>query len=92
MPSLLDLVQELRVTLDDVFDGVGRVCVERLPHLSAERVAGRRYQEKGGGEVGWRGVHEGVVTLSTQKMRVSKPRCRMRRRPSDASAAVQGLG
>lgn len=73
---LLELVQELQVTLDDVFDVVGRVCVERVLELSAEQVAGERHQGKAGGEVGWHGTQEGVVTLSTEKIRVRKPRLR----------------
>ena len=49
---LVELVQELKVTLDDVFDVVGRVCVERVLELSAEQVAGPRHQGKPGGEAG----------------------------------------
>jgi hypothetical protein len=73
---LLELVRELKVTLDDVFDGVGRVCVERVLELSAEQVAGSRHQGKATGEIRWHGSQEGVVTLSTQKIRVKKPRLR----------------
>jgi putative transposase len=73
---LLELVQELKVTLDDVFDVVGRVCVERVLELSAEQVAGSRHQGKAAGEIRWHGSQEGVVTLSTQKIRVKKPRLR----------------
>ena len=73
---LLELVQELKVTLDDVFDVVGRVCVERVLELSAEQVAGPRHQGKIGGEIRWHGSQEGVVALSTQKIRVKKPRLR----------------
>ena len=48
---LLELVQELQVTLEDVFDVVGRVWVERVLELSAEQVARERHQGKAGGEV-----------------------------------------
>ena len=73
---LLELVQELKVTLDDVFGVVGRVCVERVLQLSAEQVAGPRHQGKARGEVRWHGTQDGVVALSTQKIRVKKPRLR----------------
>jgi len=73
---LLELVEELKVTLDDVFDVVGRVCVERVLQLSAEQVAGPRHQGKVGGEIRWHGSQEGLVTLSTQKIHVKKPRLR----------------
>jgi len=85
---LLDLVQELRVTLDEVFDVVGRVCVERVLHLSAEQVAGERHQGKRGGEIGWHGSQEGVVTLSTQKIRVRKPRLRKKSGGQGAEVAI----
>jgi len=73
---LLELVQELEVTLDDVFEAVGRTCVERMLQLSAEQVAGPRHQGKAGGEIRWHGTQEGRVTLSTQKIGVRKPRLR----------------
>ena len=73
---LLELVQELEVTLDDVFEVVGRTCVERMLQLSAEQVAGPRHQGKAGGEIRWHGTQEGRVTLSTQKIGVRKPRLR----------------
>ena len=85
---LLGLVQELRVTLDDVFEVVGRVCVERVLELSAEQVAGGRHQGKAGGEIGWHGTQEGVVTLSTEKIRVRKPRLREKRGGKGAEVAI----
>ena len=45
---LLELVQELRVTLDDAFWMVGRVCVERVLELSAEQLAGGRHHGRTG--------------------------------------------
>jgi transposase-like protein len=85
---LLELVQELRVTLDDVFEVVGRVCVERVLELSAEQVAGERHQGKAGGKIGWHGTQEGVVTLSTEKIRVRKPRLRQKRGGKGAEVRI----
>jgi len=83
---LLEWVQELKVTLDDMFDVVGRVCVERVLRLSAEQVAGARHQGKTGGEIRWHGTQDGVVTLSTQRIRVRKPR--LRKKPGGKGAEV----
>ena len=83
---LLELVEELKVTLDDVFEVVGRACVERVLELSAEQVAGPRHQGKRGGEIGWHGSQEGRVTLSTQKIRVGK--ARLRRKPGGKGSEV----
>jgi len=73
---LLEWIQELKVTLDDVFEVVGRACVERVLRLSAEQVAGPLHQGKAGGETRWHGTQDGVVALSTQRIRVKKPRLR----------------
>jgi len=95
---LLEWVQELKVTLDDVFDVVGRACVERVLRLSAEQVAGPPHQGKAGGETRWHGTQDGVVTLSTQRIRVKKPRLRKRSGgkgaevPIPAYEAMQGDG
>ena len=75
---LLEWVQELEITLDDVFDVVGRACVERVLRLSAEQVAGPSHQGKAGGGIRWHGTQDGIVALSTQRIRVKKPRLRKR--------------
>jgi transposase-like protein len=51
-------------------------------------VAGGRHQGKAGGEIGWHGTQEGVVTLSTEKIRVRKPRLREKRGGKGAEVPI----
>jgi len=88
MAPLLNLVVEAKVTLDAFIDVVGRSCLEAVLQLSAAEVAGPPHQGKAGGEVGWYGTQEGVVTLATQKVRVTKPRLRRKRGGQGAEVAI----
>ena len=76
MAPLLNIVVEAKVTLDAFIDVVGRSCLEAVLQLSAAEVAGPPHQGKAGGDVVWHGTQTGVVTLPTQKVRVTKPRLR----------------
>lgn len=75
---LLNLIVEARTTLDEFVDLVGRTCIESVLRLSAVELAGEPQPGKAGGEVQWHGSQGGVVTLGTQKVRVTKPRLRKR--------------
>lgn len=75
---LLNLLVEARATLDEFVDLVGRTCLESVLRLSAVELAGEPQPGKAGGEVQWHGSQGGVVTLGTQKVRVTKPRLRRR--------------
>lgn len=76
MTPLLNIVVEAKVTLDAFIDVVGRSCLEAVLQLSAAEIAGPPHQGKAGGDVQWHGTQDGVVTLPTQKVRVTKPRLR----------------
>jgi len=85
---LLNLVVETQATLDEFVDLVGRTCIESVLRLSAAELAGEPQRGKAGGEVQWHGSQGGVVTLGTQKVRVSKPRLRKRGGGSGGEVAV----
>ena len=76
MTPLLNIVVEAKVTLDAFIDVVGRSCLEAVLQLSAAEIAGSPHQGKAGEDIHWHGTQAGVVTLATQKVRVTKPRLR----------------
>jgi len=88
MTPLLDLVVEAQVTLEAFIDVVGRSCIEAVLQLSAAEIAGPPHQGKAGGEVLWHGTQTGAVRLSTQKVRVTKPRLRRKGGGRGAEVAV----
>ena len=85
---LLNLVLEAQTTLDEFVDLVGRSCLEAVLRLSAAELAGEPQPGKAGGEVQWHGSQGGVVTLGTQKVRVTKPRLRKRGGGEGAEVAI----
>ena len=88
MAPLLNIVVEAKVTLDAFIDVVGRSCLEAVLQLSAAEIAGPPHRGKAGGDVFWHGNQGGVVTLSTQKVRVTKPRLRRKGGGKGAEVAV----
>jgi len=73
---MVELVTEARQAVDEFVDVLGRATLEVVLELSAERVAGPRHQGKPGGEIRRHGRQGGTVQLSTQKVRVERPRLR----------------
>lgn len=71
-----ELIADARMAVDEFIDVLGRASLEAVLQLSASTVAGPPHQGKPGGEVRQHGSQAGVVCLSTQKVRVSKPRLR----------------
>jgi len=88
MTPLLNIVVEAKVTLDAFIGVVGRSCLEAVLQLSAAEVAGPPHQGKAGGDVVWHGTQTGVVTLPTQKVRVTKPRLRRKGGGKGAEVAL----
>ncbi|MFH0914819.1 MAG: IS256 family transposase [bacterium] len=72
----VELIAEARMAVDEFIDVLGRASLEAVLQLSAGTVAGPPHQGKVGGEVRRHGSQPGVVCLSTQKVRVRKPRLR----------------
>ena len=72
----VELIADARMAVDQFIDVLGRASMEAVLQLSAGTVAGPPHQGKAGGEVRRHGSQPGVVCLSTQKVRVRKPRLR----------------
>jgi transposase-like protein len=72
----VELIADARMAVDEFIDVLGRASLEAVLQLSAGTVAGPPHQGKAGGEVRRHGSQPGVVCLSTQKVRVRKPRLR----------------
>jgi putative transposase len=76
---LLDLVERTELALDEVIDVVGRMTIEALLELSAERIAGPKQPGHSPGRpIYWYGRQQGEVVLSDRKLKVNKPRLRRR--------------
>jgi putative transposase len=83
---MVELIEEAQLAVDEFIDVLGRASLEAVLELSAARVAGPRHQGKAGGEVRRHGKQSGTVCLSTQKVRVRKPR--LRKKGGGAGAEV----
>jgi len=73
---MVELIESAQVAVEEFMDVLGRAAVEAVLELSAQQVAGPRHQGQPGGEVRRHGTQGGVVSLSTEKVRVQKPRLR----------------
>ena len=77
MLPFVELIADAQLAVDELIDVLGRASLEAVLQLSATTVAGPPHQGKpGGGENRRHGSQEGVVCLSTQRVRVNKPRLR----------------
>ena len=83
---MVDLIEQAQMAVDDLIDVLGRAALEAVLQLSAEQIAGPSHQGKAAGEVRRHGSQSGTVCLSTQKVRVSKPR--LRKKPGGKGAEV----
>ena len=73
---LLDLILNTESAIDEVIDVTGRAAIEAILLLSAQEIAGQPHPGKQQGSVYRNGTQNGVVSLSTRKLRVNKPRLR----------------
>lgn len=83
---MVELIEGAQLAVDEFIDVLGRASLEAVLELSAARVAGPRHPGKAGGEVRRHGKQSGTVCLSTQKVRVRKPR--LRKKGGGAGAEV----
>ena len=86
LARLASMLMDLRVTLGELTQLAGQVCIEGLLHASAVDLAGEPCRGKAGGDIQWHGRQGGVVTLAEQKLTVTKPR--LRKRGGGAGAEV----
>ena len=73
---LLDLILNTESAIDEVIDVTGRAAIEAILLLSAQEVVGKPHPGKKQGPVYRNGSQNGVVPLSSRKVRVNKPRLR----------------
>ena len=77
---MVDLIEECQWACDELIAVTGRAAIQAVLHLSAEHVAGGPPQcgKRRAGEVVFYGQQPGMVMLSDRKLRVERPRLRVR--------------
>jgi len=85
---MVELIEHAQVAVDEFIEVLGRASLEAVLELSASGVAGPRHQGQAGGEVRRHGHQPGTVCLSTQKVRVRKPRLRKKGGGKGAEVSV----
>jgi len=85
---MVELIEQAQMAVDDFVDVLGRAALEAVLQLSAEQIAGPSHQGKAAGDVRRHGSQSGTVCLSTQKVRVSKPRLRKKRGGKGAEVPI----
>jgi transposase-like protein len=72
----VELIEQGKLLVEGFIEVLGRASLEAVLELSAAGVAGPRHAGRAGGEVRRHGTQAGYVCLSTQKVRVERPRLR----------------
>jgi transposase-like protein len=76
---MLELIEQAEMAVDELIDVAGRATIEAVLILSAQELAGSKHPGKRtGGNIGWHGEQDGVVSLAERKIRISKPRLRQK--------------
>lgn len=84
----LELICNTEQAVDELIDVVGKAAIEAILLLSAQQIAGPRQPGKAKGSTIWYGRQHGVVCLSERKLRVEKPRLRMKGTGAGKEVAV----
>ena len=85
---MVELIEQAQIVVDEFIDVLGRASLEAVLELSAQQVAGPRHQGKAGGPVRRHGRQQGSVCLSTQRVRLNKPRLRSKNGGVEAEVAI----
>ncbi len=76
---MLELIEQAEMAVDELIDVAGRATIEAVLTLSAQALAGPKHPGKRtGGNIGWHGEQDGVVSLAERKIRIIKPRLRQK--------------
>jgi putative transposase len=77
---MVELVERAELAIDEVIEVVGRATIEAVLNMSAEAMAGPKQAGKAraAGEARWYGRQDGQVYLSDRKVRVERPRLRVK--------------
>ncbi len=86
---MLELIEQSRMTIDELIDVMGRASVEAVLELSAREVAGAPQRGKArAGDLVWHGRQQGRVCLKERHLRVNKPRLRKKGRGENKEVPV----
>ncbi|HCU38789.1 MAG TPA: IS256 family transposase [Armatimonadetes bacterium] len=85
---MLELIEQGTMAVDDFINVLGRAALEAVLELSAQQIVGPPHRGKAGGDVRRHGRQQGTVCLSTQKIRVQKPRLRKKQGGPEAEVAI----
>ncbi len=85
---MVELIEQSKMAVDELIDVLGRVQIEAVLRLSAERVAGPPHPGKKGGAIGWHGRERGTVCLKERKLRVERPRLRKKGEGEDGEVPI----
>ena len=75
---MLELIEQSRLSVDEVIDVASRATLEAVLTLAARQIAGVRHRGRRGGDIRWHGHQGGQVALAERKIRLRKPRLRRR--------------
>jgi len=85
---IVDLISQAEMAVDELIDVVGRAAIEAVLTLSAQQVAGPKHPGKTGGDLYWYGRQSTVVPLSDRKLRLDKPRLRLKGKGHDREVRI----
>lgn len=74
--SLLSMIGQAQLSIEDLLGRMSRQFVEQLLMIAAESVAGPKHPGRAAGEVRWHGRQGGLVNLGTSKLKITRPRLR----------------
>jgi len=75
---MVELIEQGQMVVEEFIEVMARAALEAVLELSAAQMAGPPHQGKPGGEIHRHGKQPGSVRLSTQRVRVKRPRLRER--------------
>jgi len=85
---MVELIEQGRLAVEELVHDLGRAALEAVLLVSAQQVAGPPHPGRPGSAIRRHGQQGGVVALSGQRVRVSKPRLRRRGGGEGAEVAV----
>ena len=73
---MLEMIEDTRVTIDELMSDAARAFVEQLLMISAMEVAGDKHPGKRSTAIRWHGQQAGRVVLAERKLSIARPRLR----------------
>jgi len=87
LQTLLAIIEAGKIAVNELIYDTGKVLIECLFHLSAEKIAGEKKRGKRGEGIYWHGSQKGVVNLQERKVSVERPR--LRRKAGGQGAEIE---